>query len=64
MNQLEIVKKTVEGSEPEERREFLKKVGKSSVAIPAAALLVAASQEKAIANGASGGASASTGGSS
>jgi hypothetical protein len=40
--------------ESQERREFLKRVGKTSVAVPAAALLIAASQEKAIANGISG----------
>lgn len=33
--------------ENQQRREFLKRVGKTSVAVPAAALLIAASQEKA-----------------
>lgn len=40
-------KAQVESSEAEARRQFLKKIGKSSVAVPAAALLLAASQEKA-----------------
>jgi hypothetical protein len=50
----------VEATDQEERREFLKKVGKTSAAVPAAALLLAASQNKALANGVASGAGCTT----
>ncbi len=47
MNPNNPVENLLQADENQKRREFLKRVGKTSVAVPAAALLIAASQEKA-----------------
>jgi hypothetical protein len=54
MKQNNPVENVVPVEENQKRREFLKRVGKTSVAVPAAALLIAASQEKASATPVSG----------
>lgn len=51
MNDRNEVEQRESSQESQERREFLKRVGSKAVAVPAAALLIAASQEKASANG-------------
>lgn len=51
MNENNLEVKSGIDQESKERREFLKRVSSTAVALPAAALLIAASQNKATANG-------------